>query len=479
MTTCGRAAIIALSAAALCACNAFRTPYVRPPVTMPITYTHADTAARASPDRWWEAYGDEHLNELVAEALRVNPDLALAALNIRAAFYQTHLVALNPAVSVGYTDDYSRPLNNSVPATRFHSLTGSASYEIDLWGELSAEHDVARWEARATVEDRESAALLLEGSVVNLYFEIGELNREIAVADLNLAGSRRTLHLTQVLQSAGGATALDVAASEQAIEGLKATQADLIEQRVERRNALTVLLAGTPWPEENERAALPDGPPPAVNAGLPATLLDRRPDLRAAEQRLREALAQSDATRLSFYPNLALTGSVGTAASGLSELVSNPLGSLAATITAPFVQWNQIHFATALARTQYEEAVLRFQKLLWQALADVDNALSARTQLAAQATSLERFSSNATRIEQLIEARYRAGAVSLQVLLDAQQSSRQAELVLSSNRLARLQNYATLCQALGGGVAEHVAEFNSNLIRAGGSAGRTGSASKG
>jgi outer membrane protein TolC len=131
--------------------------------------------------------------------------------------------------------------------------------------------------------------------------------------------------------------------------------------------------------EATANVAMADDSPPAVDAGLPATLLDRRPDLRAAELRLRETLAQSDATRLSFYPNLALTGSVGTASTGLSELVSNPLGSLAATITAPFIQWNQSHFATALARTQYDEAVLRFEKSLWQALSDVYNALSARS----------------------------------------------------------------------------------------------------
>src|SRR3984957_20470995 len=104
-----------------------------------------------------------------------------------------------------------------------------------------------------------------------------------------------------------------------------------------------------------------------VASDLPASLLDRRPDLRAAEMRLRETLAQTDATRLSFYPNLSLTGSLGTASTRLSELVSNSLGSLAATLTAPFIQINQAHFATALARTQYDKAVVSFRKVLLQA----------------------------------------------------------------------------------------------------------------
>jgi NodT family efflux transporter outer membrane factor (OMF) lipoprotein len=442
-----------MTALILTGCSLMRSHYTRPAVPVPAAYQHADAAATASLDRWWESFRDPNLNAVVNEALRVNPDLAIAALNVRAAQLQVHLAVVNPTVSAGYTDDYSKPLHATIPptrATRFHSLNASVSYEFDLWDQLAAEKDVARWEARATREDRESAALLLIGSVVNLYFEFADLNHQIDFGKSNIADANKTLHLTEVLKSAGGATALDVAAGEQALESLKGAQAALIEARVERRNALIVLLAGTPWPETQERATVPDDTPPTVDAGLPATLLDRRPDLRAAELRLRETLAQSDATRLSFYPNLSLTGSVGTASTGLSELVSNPLGSLAATITAPFIQWNQAHFATALARTQYDEAVLRFQKALWQALSDVDNALSARTQLALESQSLDRALAAARTTERLTEIRYRAGSISLSAYLDAQQSRRAAELALSADRLAQLENYAILCQALGG-----------------------------
>jgi len=424
---------------------------VRRPPPPPAQYAHADAAARGSLDRWWEAYRDPNLNQLVDQALHVNPDLALAALSVRAASYQTHLAVLNPQVSVGYAYDYSKTLNNSTLTTQFHSLTAAASYELDLWGEIAAEKDAARWEERATREDRESAALLLIGSVVNLYFEIADLNHQIVFGEVNLADTEKILHVTQVLKSAGGATALDVAEGEQAVEGLKTSQIALIQARVERRNSLTVLLAGMPWPESKERAAVPHDPPPAVDAGLPASVLDRRPDLRAAELRLRETLAQTDATRLSFYPNLALTGSLGTASTGLSKIVSNTLGSLAATLTAPFAQWNQAHFATALARTQYEQDVLRFQKALWQALSDVDNVLSARSQLAQGVDALARSLDAAATKERLTEIRYRAGAVSLPAYLDARVLRRQAQLALATNRLAQLENYAALCQALGGG----------------------------
>jgi NodT family efflux transporter outer membrane factor (OMF) lipoprotein len=437
-------------ALALPGCNAFRTTYQRPLATVPSNFAHAETEARASPDRWWENFNDPNLNAVVSEALRDNPDLALAALSVRAASLQTHLAVINPNVTAGYTYEASKPLNGAASTPQFHSLTASASYEIDLWHQFAAQRDVARWEERATREDRESAALLLTGSVVDLYFEIADLNLEISYGDANIADAEKLLHLVEILKSVGGATALDVAASEQTLEGQKAAQSALIKARVERRNALAVLLAGTPWPETQELATLPDESPPAVDSGIPATLLDRRPDLRAAELRLRETLAQTDATRLSFYPNLALTGSLGTASTGLSELVSNPLGNLAATLTAPFVQWNQARFATALARTQYDASVLRFKRTLWQALSDVDNALSARTQLEEQNTALARSLENARTTERLTEIRYRAGAVSLSSWLDAKALRRQAEVALAGNRLARLENYATICQALGG-----------------------------
>jgi NodT family efflux transporter outer membrane factor (OMF) lipoprotein len=432
-------------------CSLMRTQYVRPTVNGPETYAHADDQPTVPLDRWWQRFGDPTLNALVAEALIRNNDLALAALNVRAAQLQVHLAVINPAVAAGYTYDYSKALNGSVPATQFHSLTASVSYEIDLWGQLDALKDVARWESRARAEDREAAELVLIGTAVDLYFGIANLNQRIALCQESIVYAEKTLQLAGILKSAGAATQLEIAEAEQSVQRQKANQADLIEQRIELRNATTTLLNGTRWPWDRERPTVPDGPLPTVAAGLPASLLERRPDLRAAEIRLREALAQTDATRLSFYPNLSLSGSAGTASTGLSELVSNPLGSLAATLSIPFIQVNQAHFATALARVQYDEAVVGFRKTLLQALTDVDNALSARAQLAEEGAQFERTLDSARTAERLYEIRYRAGSVGLRYLLDAQEGRRQAEISLASNRLARLLNYVALCQALGGG----------------------------
>jgi NodT family efflux transporter outer membrane factor (OMF) lipoprotein len=444
------APIVAVAASlALAGCSLMRTHYSRPAVNVPARYEHADDNAKASLNRWWENFGDSHLNAVIDQALSVNSDLALAALNIRAAQLQIRLAIINPTVTLGYTDEYSKALHGPVPPTRFRSLNASASYELDLWDQLGALKDVARWEARATEEDRQSAALILIGATVTLYYQVAALNYQIAHGKESIAYAQKTLDLVNVQANAGGASQLEVAQSQQSLESQEASQVALMEQRIETRNALTLLLNGTPWPKESEASAVPEGPPP-VGSDLPASLLERRPDLRAAELRLRETLAQTDATRLSFYPNLNLTGSLGTASPGLAELVSNPLGSLAATLAAPFIQFNQAKFATALARTQYDKAVVGFRKTLLQALIDVDNALSARTQLALEGDRLEQVLAAARIAEHLTEVRYRAGAVGLQSWLDAQGIRRGAEITLSLNRLSRLENYAALCLALGG-----------------------------
>src|SRR6185312_9774007 len=152
----------------------------------------------------------------------------------------------------------------------------------------------------------------------------------------------------------------------------------------------------------------------------------------------------------SYYPQLSLTGAVGTISSGLSGLLSNPTVSLAGALSAPFLQIDQARFHTALARTQFELAGVQFRQTLLQALYDVDTALSARGQLAEEGRLLEASLAAEKDVEHLYEVRYRTGAVALHFWLDAQQTRRAAEIALAQNRFSALQNYSALCQALEG-----------------------------
>ncbi|HGL6720046.1 TPA: TolC family protein, partial [Burkholderia contaminans] len=193
--------------------------------------------------------------------------------------------------------------------------------------------------------------------------------------------------------------------------------------------------------------------PPEVVAGLPASLLGRRPDLRAAEFRLRESLAQVDATRTSFYPTFTLTGQAGTSSTSLERVLMNPVGTLGLGLALPFIQWNTMQLQIKVSKTQYEEAVVGFRQKLYTALAEVENALSARVQLEREAEQRALSLAQAQRAEQLAAARFAAGATAVQPWLDQQQRLRDAQSADELTRLNRLNNQMTLYRALGGGMS--------------------------
>jgi outer membrane protein TolC len=167
------------------------------------------------------------------------------------------------------------------------------------------------------------------------------------------------------------------------------------------------------------------------------------------ELRLREKLAQVDQSRLSFYPVLSLTGSLGEESASLSNLFEDPVGTLGGELTLPFLQYDQVRLQVGVSRANYEVAVVQFRQTLYQALTDVENALSARDQLAVQAAALNQALENSRKVERLDEVRYRAGSIALQIWLDAQETRRQDENALEQNRLNLIENYVTLCKALG------------------------------
>ncbi|MEY4429871.1 MAG: hypothetical protein RLZZ182_2560, partial [Pseudomonadota bacterium] len=194
------------------------------------------------------------------------------------------------------------------------------------------------------------------------------------------------------------------------------------------------------------------GPWPTVAAGVPAEVLARRPDLRAAEYRMREAYAGVTATRTAYYPNLTLTAAVGGSSQDLKDVLRDPLGTLAASLVLPFVQFREMERNTAIAQADADAAVLGFRQTLYQALSDVDKGLSAQVQAERQTRALQTRLEQARKVERLTEVRYRAGAEPLKSWLDAQEARRTAELALADARYSQLSSYVSLVQALGGHV---------------------------
>ena len=410
-------------------------------------------AADAASDAWWQGFGDPGLNALIERTLAVNTDLASAGLRLERARLQAGLAStsLFPQASGSVSTSASRDLESSDDWSRNNSAGVSLGWELDLWGKLRTQRDIAQWEAQASAQDLQNTRLLLVAQAAELYWQLGYLNLAIETGQANLERLQRTATLVQSQFNAGAVSRLEVRQAQQNIESQRAAQAQLEQQRVEARNALTVLLDGRPWPAESEPKNLDGFTHPDVREGLPAELLARRPDLRAAELRLRQALASIKVTATSYYPTLSLTGSVGSSSPSLGDVLSNPVATLGAGLSLPFLRFRQMQLDIDSADLSYQIAANDFRRTLYTALAEVDNALSARQRLAEQVAAAERSYAEAVEIERLYEVRYRAGATDLRNWLDAQQTRRNAELSLAQARRSQLGNDVTLAKALGGG----------------------------
>ena len=448
------AALLMLGGCASTFNSLFRTPALKIPaqytqdsaVSLPVT-----PASDGTP--WWTRLNDPVLDQLVAEVLARNNNLAAATIRVRRAQLQAGLAdrALQPALAGSASTGARRSLESDATSARSSGVTLSASYEIDLWNKLGSQREVARWEALASEQDRQSTRLALIATTARLYWQLAFVNQRLAASTQSIGYAQTTYQLVQTQYRAGAASGLEVAEAQQALAGQQASQSALQQQAVEARTALALLLDNAPGSQAaSNPAALPSGDLPALQAGLPASLLARRPDLRAAELRLRQSFTRIDATRASYYPALSLTGSLGTSSTQLTNLLQNPVAALGLGVSLPFLQRANMQLNIQVSETQYEEAVLNFRQTLYTALGDVDNALSLRQQLALQAARLQESLQAARTAERLYEVRYRAGAAALKAWLDAQEKRRSADIALADNRLARLNNQLALYQALGG-----------------------------
>jgi len=462
-----RTAAAAIGCAMLAACAAVADPPVRA-LQVPAGYGHdgrSDGASRRTvapgatyPARsiaeqaWWKRFGDARLDRLVDRVLAVNPDLASAALALRKARLEAGLARndLWPQPAASANASASRSLDRRDAVQRSSSASASLSWEVDLWGRLRAARDVAQWEARASEEDRENTALALVGEACEQYWNLAYLNQSIAAGQAHVEQLELVLALVSKQYEAGGVSLLDVRDAEQNLEAQRVSQSTLLQQRAETRSTLAVLLDGEAWPLEDEPQNLDDAEVLSPSPGLPAELLGRRPDLRAAELRLRKALASIQATARSYYPAFTLTGSAGTSSSSLSGILKNPLGTLGAGLTLPFLNLPRMRLDTDIARTDYEIAASDFRGTLYTALKEVDDALRANRQLAVQQAAAQRSFEAAGDVERMYGVRYRTGAADLRTWLDAQQTLRDSELALAQIRRDRLLNAVTLSLALGG-----------------------------
>ncbi|PNU04446.1 efflux transporter outer membrane subunit [Novosphingobium guangzhouense] len=401
--------------------------------------------------QWWNEFDDAALTALVDRVLADNADLAAAGLRLKRAKLSSDLArqALLPSLSASASSDASKALEGGSAWNKSSSTSLGASWEIDLFGRLDAQADAARWEAQATAQDLAETRLALVSTTVQAWWQLAYANEQIALGEQSLAYVRRALELVQRQYDAGAVSRLELRDAQQTVASQEASQTQLIQGRVEALKTIAALLAQQDY-DGQEPQALPQGDLPVIAAGVPASLLANRPDLAAAELRLRSTLATSDATVASYYPTFSLTGALGTASSSLLKFFTNPVASLGGALSLAELNPAKVRLATGVARADYDIAVQDFRQTFYDALRDTQIALSAREQYVRQAQFSTRNYDAAVDAEGLYERQYRAGLIPLRDWLDAQERARSARISLIQNRYNRVIAQVQVYQALGG-----------------------------
>lgn len=425
-------------------------------IKLPAKWNYREETTQTQEASWWKNFNDPQLNALVDQALLTNNDFAAAAIRVHRAQLQAGLVDTNltPSVALSANTGVTNTFNPQV-STRSSSASLSMSYELDLWGKLSNQREAASLELQATEADCQAFAISLIGTTAQLYWQLAYLNQLLTLNAADLESAEQTLTMARASYDAGAFSELNTIQAELSLTNQQAFRTQLVQSRVVARHALAILFNQPPESDVIDPPVLPESALPSVASGIPSEILANRPDMYAAELRLREALVNIDITRKSFYPTFSLTGSMGAVSTELANLSQNPFTTLATALTLPFFQLNTTLKSIHVSRTQYEEAVVNYRQHLYSALAEVENSLSARTQLLKEGDKLKKAKLHAVRAESIAHTRFEEGFTDIQVWLDAQASLRNAERSIVLNRLNQLNNQVSLYKSLGLGSASN------------------------
>jgi multidrug efflux system outer membrane protein len=445
--------------------------YHRPKIDTPDTFRapaplSATESASLADLKWWEVFQDPQLQELVRVALAQNYDLRDAAARVeqaRARLGVTESYQLPNAGASGNVDSARLSRNGATPLPpaimpNQNRTFGTAtlnllSFEIDLWGRLRRATEAARAAVLAAEEVRKVVVVTLVSQVASAYFNLQELDEELDIARRTLAVRENSLRLIESRRAGGVSTRLDVRQAQQLVYAAQEAIPALERQREVIENQLSVLLARNPGELAHGGRIEEQKVPPAVPPGLPSSLLERRPDILAAEQNLIAANAQIGIARAAYFPQLSVTGLLGGQSTQLSDLLAGPssVWNVIPQVTQPIFTAGRIHSQVALANAQQQSALAEYQKTIQVAFAEVSNALIARQRLRESREKqvlLVEAIQDRTRLAYL---RYHGGVDTLLNALDADRDQFQSELTLAQLRLNELLSVVELYKALGGG----------------------------
>ena len=462
-----RSIALAGAAALLASACALGPDYQRPQETIPAAYRfQADAASDSFADLgWWQVYQDQTLQALIREALDNNLDVRIAAARIdqaRATLGSTRLQQL-PQISASAGAQRARTSQAELapgtpPISNVFQVEGSLSYEFDFWGKYRRGTEAARAQLLASEYSRQDVMAGLVSSVATAYFTLLTLDEQLAITQHTVETRQKFVDLTQAQHERGTVSGLDVATAQAQLAIAQANIPDLQRQIGISEDQLSVLLGHNPDQIlRNESSQLKrmtePNMPPVPPAGLPSSMLERRPDLREAEQNLVTANANVGVAKANLFPTISLTASGGNASTSLTGLFSGAttLWSVGGNVLQPVVNAQRNLYQLDLANAEKRQALLQYQKSIQSAFQEVSDALIARQkygefQVAQQAQVEAQRKANTIAL-----ARYRVGYSSYFDVINADRDLFTAELSLSAAHLNTLLSVVQLYRALGGG----------------------------
>jgi outer membrane protein, multidrug efflux system len=440
--------------------------YERPVVSAPAVYrsdtSEVDHRESLADAKWWEVFRDVELRRLISSALNENYDVSIAASRVLQARAQLAITRADQLPTITGGAEVVRQKtpaailgNFEVPSVTYNifRIDATLSWELDFWGKFRSATDAQRANLLGTRWGARAVLVSVVDQVAQGYFTLRELDLELEIAVRTLDARQTSLELTRVQERGGVASMLDVREAEQLVDAAASVITNTERLIVQQENALSVLLGHNPAGIPRGLALVDQPEPPEVPAGLPSALLERRPDIRQAEQALIAANANIGVVKAAYFPAITLTSNGGVQSNVLSKLFTAPatLLSVGADLVQPIFNAGRIRNTVRLTEEQKQELVFVYRRTILRAFAEVSDALIGYQKARELRVQLTRLVASTGDAAQLSDVRYRGGVASYLEVLTNQTNFFNAELRLAQARLGELLALVQLYAALGGG----------------------------
>jgi outer membrane protein, multidrug efflux system len=439
--------------------------YHRPAIQTPTAYhdlrespeAQAQAAASYADLPWWQVFQDPQLQDLIRTALKQNYDMQLATERITAARALLAITRSNLFPQVQGNGKFSGGKEGTFQTKfNFLTLTADAAFQLDLFGRLRRATEASRAQLLATVEAQHTVTLTLVSDVASDYFELLQLDLQLQITRETVSTQEDSVKLTKLRVDHGVATKLDVLQAQQVLDTANAQIPDLERQIGQQEDAISILLGNYPQAVPRGRPLVEQPLPPEVPPGLPSSLIERRPDIREAEESLVAANAEIGVAKAQFFPQISLTGSGGGSfgrSSAFSSLMSSQIGiwSYGAQVSQPIFTGGALRGNLRLAESQHQQAIISYRQTIQRAFGDVSDALIGYQKLHQVRLRQEDTVADLQESVRLSNMRYKGGTTTYLEVLDGQRSLFSAELTLAQARGNEYQSLVQLYRALGGG----------------------------